>query len=132
MSTFLNQEEFKTLSKGDKLCGHGSIFEIETANCGGPGKHPTHLVSTKMNGGKEYDYIFHDGENIKYSSTENKELDGAMVSELIDDGNCRVVKRAESVRNAIIRNNRSLIGTGNYCTLCGGLCGNSNHHEKRW
>ncbi len=132
MSTFLNQEEFKTLSEGDKLCGHGSIFEIETANCGEPGKYPTHRVSTEMNGGKEYDYIFHDGENIKYSSTENKELDGSLVSELIDDGSCRVIKRAESIRSVMRRRSLDLIGTGKYCALCQGLCGNSNHREKRW
>ena len=131
MSTFIDQEEFKLLANGDKLYGHGRMFEIETANCGEPGKHPTHRVSTEVNGAKEYDYIFHDGQDIKYSSTEDKDLDGALVSELIDDGNCRVIKRAESIRNTTRMRNLSLIGTGKYCSLCGGLCGNSNHHEKR-
>lgn len=33
----------------------------------------------------------------------------------------------------IMRNRgRSLIGTGNYCPDCGGLCGNSNHDRKKW
>lgn len=132
MGTFINQQDFSSLKQGDKLYGHGRIFQIELANCGGPGKYPTHQVSTDGNGGKDYDYIFHDGENIKYSCEDNKERDGALVGELIDDGNCRVITRAESVRNAIRRNNLSLIGTGNYCPECGGLCGNSNHDRKRW
>ena len=35
MKAFISVEEFLSLSKGDKLCGHGETFEIETANCGG-------------------------------------------------------------------------------------------------
>jgi hypothetical protein len=92
MSTFISQEDFKSLCKTQKLYGHGRMFEIELANCGGPNRHPTHLVSTEMNGAKEFDYIFHDGENIRYFSEKNKELDGSLVGDLIDDGNCRVIK----------------------------------------
>lgn len=132
MSTFITQECFSSLIKGDKLYGHGSVFEIELANCGGPGKHPTHMVFTEMNGGKELNYIFHNGKDILYRSKDNKDLDGSLVGELVDDGTCRVITRSESIQNIMRRSNLSLIGTGNYCPDCGGLCGNSNHTRKRW
>lgn len=93
MSAFIKKEEFTSLTKGDKMYGHGRTFTIKLANCGGPGKYPTHLVTTEMNGGEDSDFIFHDGENIKYSCSENKERDGAIVGELIDDGNCRIITK---------------------------------------
>lgn len=43
------------------------------------------------------------------------------------------IKSAKKVTlNDLRRKSTSLIGTGNYCALCGGLCGNSNHNERRW
>ena len=93
MKTFISVEDFLSLSKGDKLCGHGETFEIKTANCGGPGKYPTHFTSREMNGGKQGDFIFHDGENIRYLCPDDKESDGCIVGSLIDDGNCRIIKK---------------------------------------
>lgn len=132
MGTFINKEDFSSLANGDKLYGHGSTFEIEVANCGEQCKYPTHLISTEINGRKEHNYIFHDGQDIRYSSTEDSGSNGAIVGELIDDGTCRIIQKSKPVRNRMRRNNLSLIGTGNYCPECVGLCGNSNHTSRKW
>lgn len=84
MSTFINQADFASLNTGDQLLGkEKSVYEIETARCGGAGAYPTHMVSTDMNGGKDHPLIFHDGVSIRYSSR-GEEHDGNIVGELSD------------------------------------------------
>ena len=38
----------------------------------------------------------------------------------------------EKAERVIRKRNVSLIGSGNYCPECGGLCGNSQHDRKKW
>ena len=40
--------------------------------------------------------------------------------------------KTKNIAQGIRRQNLSLIGTGNYCPECGGLCGNSNHDRQKW
>jgi NhaP-type Na+/H+ and K+/H+ antiporter len=43
-----------------------------------------------------------------------------------------VTSKKKVTLNDLKRKGVSLIGTGTYCSLCQGLCGNSNHTEKNW
>ena len=125
MSTSIEKDQFTLLRIGDKLYNSEKIFEIERINCEEYTLHPTYHVFIENNGVKVYHYIFHDGEDIKYFS-EDPTIHGTAIEDL------KIARSLRSFYRTMRMNNLTLIGTGRYCTECGGLCGNSNHDSKLW
>ncbi len=83
MVALITQEQFKELKSGSKIgTPKKREFVVIVANCGGPGKYPTHHVASQVNSMMEDYYIFHDGENIRFKDTVVPENDGAIVGEL--------------------------------------------------
>ena len=81
----LNQTEFEQLKIGSVIqAKSGILYTIEVANCGGPGKYPTHLVkvTSPYSKNEEQYHIFHDGDHIRHLDTNDKELDNCIVGDL--------------------------------------------------
>lgn len=78
----MSQKDFEQLKIGSNINnGPTATFTVLVANCGGPGKYPTHLIKESWGSQNEY-YIFHDGEHIRIKDDENKERDGAILGAL--------------------------------------------------
>lgn len=79
-SCIISLETFKSLKKGEKIQGFwNNGWTVELANCGGPGKFPTHLLRSPQD---ELEYVFHDGEYMRFCRGD-KEFDGARVGDFI-------------------------------------------------
>ncbi|MFA5773150.1 MAG: hypothetical protein WC908_00560 [Candidatus Paceibacterota bacterium] len=60
----ISQTEFQKLQEGSELRDkYGKTWKVVTANCGGPGKYPTHFLESPSS---YTEYIFHDGEHMRF------------------------------------------------------------------
>jgi hypothetical protein len=76
MASIINEQNFKSLKIGSKMRDReGKIWTVSVANCGGPGKYPTHFVVDYRNMSH---YVFHDGTHMRFLDDENKNHDGAI------------------------------------------------------
>lgn len=76
----ISQEIFMSLKKDSEILDkHSNAWTIEVADCGGPGKYPTHLFKCSSN--DEVCYIFHDGNDMRILDEKNKKYDGAVCGE---------------------------------------------------
>jgi len=79
-SCIISLETFKSLEQGDKIKDIWSKeWAVDLADCGGPGKFPTHLLRSPQD---ELEYIFHDGEDMRFCR-DDEEFDGARVGDFI-------------------------------------------------
>lgn len=77
----ISLETFKSLEQGEKIKDvWNKEWTVDLASCGGPGKFPTHFLRSPQD---ELEYVFHDGEYMRFCREEDKELDGAKVGDFI-------------------------------------------------
>jgi hypothetical protein len=85
MAALIDQQKFEQLQKGSVLKAKSEIiYTVALANCGGPGKYPTHMMNVTSPHSQNEDTceIFHDGEHIRYLDPNDKELDNCIVGDL--------------------------------------------------
>lgn len=75
----IDLKDFKGLKKDSEIQDkNNKIWTVLVANCGGPGKYPTHLLSRPVNSINVQDYVFHNGTHMRFLDDTNKEDAGAI------------------------------------------------------